>query len=193
MIRLLPIVEGHGDLEAVPLLVRRVLHELHGRFDVEVLSAQRRGEWPRVKQDFERFFRSARLENAPILWVLDFDCADCIDHEKERGWGLAEAARLDPTGLVEIVFLVKEFESLFLWEARPLRDGFGEQIGDDALPAAPEEVRDAKGFVSNLLPKGRAYKPTTDQARIAQRLDLQVLQRRSPSFQRFESAIRALS
>jgi len=93
MSRLLPIVEGYGDLAAVPLLIRRVLHELHGRCDVDVLPPQRRGEWPRVKQDFARFFLSARLENAPILWVLDFDCADCIDVDAERNWALAEAAK----------------------------------------------------------------------------------------------------
>jgi len=192
MRRLLPIVEGHGDLEAVPLLVRRILHEIHNRYDVDVLPAQRRGEWPRVKQEFERFFLSARLEQAPILWVLDFDCEACIDHEAERAWALQQAARLDATGVVDVVFMVKEFESLFLWERTALRDGFSERITDDALPPSPEEVRDAKGFVSALLPKGRSYKPTTDQARVTQRLNLALLKDRSPSFQRLERAIEFL-
>jgi hypothetical protein len=65
MKRLLPIVEGDGDMQAVPLLMRCVLNEVLARTDVTVLSAQKRGEWPKVKRDFERVYRSARLETAP--------------------------------------------------------------------------------------------------------------------------------
>lgn len=191
--KLLLIVEGHGDQDAVRLLARRVLHELHGRYDVELLAPQRRGEWPKVKQEFQRFYLSARLESAPILWALDFDCADCLDPEQERVWGLDQARSLDSTGLIDFVFFVKEFESLFLWEKSPLEQGFGEPMAEKLLPADPEGIRDAKGFVSGLLPKGRAYKPTTDQARIAQRLDLHLLVEKSPSFQRFEQALRNLT
>ncbi len=193
MMKLLLIVEGHGDQDAVRLLARRVLHELHGRYDVELLPPQRRGEWPKVKQEFQRFYLSARLESAPILWALDFDCSDCLDHEQERAWGLGQAASLDSTGSIDFVFFVKEFESLFLWEKPPLEQGFNESLAEESLPADPENIRDAKGYVSALLPKGRAYKPTTDQARIAQRLDLKLLLEKSLSFRRFEQALRDLT
>ena len=192
MMRLLPVVEGHGDLAAVPLLVRRVLHELHNRFDVELLPAQRRGEWPKVKREFDRYFQAATLERAAILWVLDFDCDDCIDVDSERAWALERAARLDPKTPIELVFLVKEFESLFLWDDSALRSAFGELAVDVSVPANPEQVRDAKGCVSLMLPKGRAYKPTTDQARIVSRLDLAILSECSPSFTRFLRAVESL-
>ena len=192
MSRLLPIVEGFGDMEAVPLLVRRLLHEVHLRFDIDVLPAQRRGEWPKVKREFERFYLSARIEDAPILWVLDFDCSECIDHIHERGWALAEANRIDPTGQLELVFMIKEFESVFLWEGTALRHAFPELRSNLALPENPEQIRDAKGWVTSALPKGRAYKPTADQARIAARLPLEEVLALSPSLQRLSAAVAAL-
>jgi hypothetical protein len=102
MERLLPIVEGDGDMQAVPLLMRRVLNEVLARTDVTVLSAQKRGEWPKVKRDFERVYRSARLEAAPILWVVDFDSEDCKDPAVERKWLGEQAHRIDSTGRVEV-------------------------------------------------------------------------------------------
>lgn len=192
MRRLLPIVEGHGDLEAVPNLIRRVLHEVHQCFDIELLPAQRRGEWPKVKREFDRYYLAARLESAPILWVLDFDCDDCIDPDLEREWALSRAKQVDSTGRLEMMFIVKEYESLFLWDKRPLEQAFGQLASPAVLPSDPESVRDAKGYVSTLLPKGRAYKPSTDQARVTSRLDLALLAQQSASYSRFEQAVLAL-
>lgn len=189
MTRLLTIVEGDGDLKAVPVLVRRLLQETHGRFDVQQLPAQKRGEWPRVKREFKRFYLSARLEDAPILWVLDFDCDDCLDPVAEREWLQAEAKRIDPGGTVEVVFMVKEFESIFLWDDRCLRRAFPEFLANAKLPDNPETVRDAKGWISRNLPKGRAYKPTTDQARMAATVELDHLREVSASMKRLEDSL----
>jgi hypothetical protein len=192
MSRLLPIVEGVGDLQAAPLLLRRLLHEVHRRFDVEVLPAQRRGEWPTVKRNFERYYRAALIEQAPIVWMLDFDCEECVDHDAERAWALNEAATLDPRGRVEIVFMVKEYESIFLWDEESLRLAFPELRSPAELPVDPELVRDAKGWITSALPKGRAYKPTTDQARLTARIPIQDLLHASPSLKRLDDALRFL-
>ena len=189
MTRLLTIVEGDGDLKAVPILIRRLLQEVHERFDVQQLPAQKRGEWPRVRRDFERFYLSARLERAPILWVLDFDCDQCVDPSVERTWLQTEARRIDPTGTVDVVFMVKEFESIFLWDEACLRRAFPELQGDISLPENPESVRDAKGWISRTLPKGRSYKPTTDQARMTATIELDRLRSASPSMRRLEKSL----
>ncbi len=189
MTRLLTIVEGEGDRKAVPVLIRRLLHEVHNRFDVQQLPAQPRGEWPRVKRDFERFYLSARLEEAPILWVLDFDCHDCIDPRSERAWLQREAQRIDPRGVVEVVFMIKEFESIFLWDEAFLRRTFPELPNNIELPANPESIRNAKGWISRSLPKGRAYKETTDQARMAATIELNPLRLASSSMQRLEKSL----
>jgi Domain of unknown function (DUF4276) len=192
MKRLLPIVEGDGDMQAVPPLMRRVLNDVLFRSDVTVLRAQKRGEWPRVKRDFERVYRSARLEAAPILWVVDFDGEDCRDSSVERKWLGEQARRIDSSGRVEVVFMIQEYESLFLSEPRALRQTFPELRSDLAFPPNPEAIRNAKGWISTALPKGRAYKPTIDQARITARLDLDALRSTSESYRRFERAVQTL-
>ena len=189
MTKILPIVEGDGDLKAVPELLRRVLHERLERYDVQVLPAQKRNELPKVRQEFRRYYLTALKEDAPILWVLDFDCVDCIDHAREREELLSQARAIDPRGRLEIVFMVKEFESLFLHDASVLQAAFPEFDDELELPAHPEAIRGAKEWISKNLPKGHAYKPTVDQVRLCAKLNLARLQQTSNSYARFEMAV----
>ncbi len=76
MKRLLPIVEGQADVKAVPRLLDMVL-KAHRRYEVKLLPAQRRGEFPTVVRSFENFFGAALKERAAILWVMDFDSDEC--------------------------------------------------------------------------------------------------------------------
>ncbi|ADX45701.1 DUF4276 domain-containing protein [Paracidovorax avenae] len=186
--RLLPIVEGEGDERAVPVLLRRIL-EHHGRYDVQVLKPQRRGELPRVKANFARFFEAAILEDAAVLCVLDFDCEWCIDaeHEERNLKAMAHDIRADHP--FEACFIVKEFESLFLCDEATTRLALPAISSEAAFPTDPEGVRDAKGWLSAAQPKGMAYKPTTHQAKIASQLNLTHLAQHSPSFQRLDRAV----
>jgi hypothetical protein len=188
MRRLLPVVEGEGDLYAVPELVRRIAHD-HGHYDIKLCHPQRRGDLPKVLGRFEDYFRTALLEGCPILWVMDYDCRDCADqaaHVRE----LSRRARPLARGTAfEFVFIVREFESLFLADHETTRDVFGDIDPTHAFPEHPESVRDAKGWLSAARPKGSAYKETTHQQRLAARVDLDRLRQRSPSFVRLESAV----
>lgn len=190
--RLLAIVEGEGDERAVPVLLRRILHA-HQRFDVEVLHPQRRGELPKVKANFSRFFGSAVLEDAAILCVLDFDCAECVDVLKAEKDMRLEASKLRPHQLFDACFIVKEFESLFLWDATATRQALPLIPNTKAFPAQPESVRDAKGWLSDAQPSGVAYKPTAHQAKVTAQLNLNQLAACSPSYQRLEAAVLRLT
>jgi hypothetical protein len=55
---------------------------------------------------------------------------------------------------------------------------------DLAPPPDPEAVRDAKGWLSDRTPRGRSYKPTVDQAALAQIFDLDLAQG-ARSFRKF--------
>lgn len=158
MRRILPIVEGDGDMQAVPALIRRVA-DAQGAHDLVVSRAQKRGELPKVLGRFEQYLQAALLE-------------------KSRP--------------VEFVFMVQEFESLFLADERATRQVFPDIPTDLRFPADPETVRDAKGWLSKARPKGLAYKPTQHQARMASQVDIHRLRSRSPSFVRFEAAVTAL-
>ena len=113
MTRILPIIEGDGDFAAVPELIRRVAHQ-YGRFDVQVCRPHKRGDLPKVLGRFEDFFKTALLERCPILWVLDYDCAECTDQARHVAELRARGAALANGIAFEFVFLVQEFETLFL-------------------------------------------------------------------------------
>lgn len=94
MRRLLPIVEGHGEIPAVPILIRNILaaHDIH---DVQPLPVWRHGEYPCVAKKFDNVFLAAIKENAPILWVMDFDSKDhdCPVEEAQKLLARADALR----------------------------------------------------------------------------------------------------
>lgn len=189
MTAILPLVEGDGDLQAVPELIRRIAI-LHEAYDVSVLRPHKRGDLPKVLNNFERFFEAAVIdENSGILWIMDFDCDFCDDVIEQETSLRDRANRLRPGYPFEVCLLVKEYESLFLHDPKALQKTFPTWPPDASLPTHPEEIRDAKGWISKTLPKGIAYKPTTDQKRITAQLDLLHLRKHSPSFGRLEACV----
>lgn len=179
--RLLPIVEGPGDLSAVPLLLRKLV-EHHQRFDVVVLRPYRYGEVERVNKNFTRYVLAAAKERAPILWT--FDCDDGCP----LNWVHHFEAQL-PAGLsvrLKFAFFMREYESIFLAERMCLGE-----LGipaDAVLPQNPEGVRGAKQLISRLMPYGTAYKETVHQARLTARLDLDVARNNSRCLRHLEAA-----
>jgi hypothetical protein len=190
--RLLPLVEGEGDERAVPVLLRRILHQ-HQRFDVDILKPHRRGELPKVKANFSRFFQAAALERAPVICVLDYDCSTCIDVERDEQELRELATAIDASTGFDACFIVKEFESLFLCDPSATRAALPLIGANQPFPELPESVRDAKGWLSAAQPKGSAYKPTAHQTKLVSHLDLNILEERSPSFQRLVRAVLRLT
>jgi hypothetical protein len=153
MRRILPIVEGDGDMKAVPV---------------------------------------ALLERAPILWVMDYDCKECTDEARDVIALKKRARDIARSVPVEFVFMVQEFESLFLADEATTRKVFPDIPSTTAFPSHPESERDAKGWLSRARPKGLAYKPTQHQAKLAAQVNMNRLRDRSPSFVRFEAAVTSL-
>lgn len=188
MKRILPIVEGDGDFEAVPELIRRIAAEA-GHYDVKVLRPHKRGDLPKVMRRFDDYLKVALLEDSPILWVLDYDCKDCLDAEADlvRLRKLVAAAHSGHE--VEFVFMIQEFETLFLADHETTKAVFPDIDQKLPFPAAPESIRDAKGWISKARPKGSAYKPTQHQQRLTSQVNLGRLRERSASFAAFEIAV----
>jgi hypothetical protein len=165
MKRILPIVEGDGDFEAVPELIRRVAHNL-GHFDVSVGRPHKRGDLPKVLGRFDAYFETALLEGCPILWVMDYDCETCSDQAVDVAHLRERASRLARGVAFEFVFLVQEFETLFLADHETTRRVFPDINATAQFPPNPELIRDAKGWLSRARPKGLAYKPTQHQQKL---------------------------
>lgn len=189
--RLLPVVEGDGDILAVPELIRRVLYDC-GCFDVTIERPHKRGDLPTVLGRFDNFFQTALLEACPILWVLDYDCHACNDQLAHVNQLTKRAHALARGTAFEFVFMVQEYETLFLADHETTRRALGDIPPEHAFPTDAEAIRDAKGWISSARPKGSAYKPTLHQQKPTSQVDLHRLRARSQSFIRFESAVHRL-
>ena len=186
------IVEGQGDAQAVPLLVRRLLAE-HGLHHVQTTSPQISGGLDKARKRFVDYLRYGLKNECPILWVLD--CDDKVDGQ--HGCPVAHARdlhnlvaqlSLETMPAIEFALFSREFESLFLAEQQALKSYYG-LAPDKAIPEGASRRRDAKGEISRLLPKSSAYKETVDQAKLASRLYLAICRDVSRDFVHFESAL----
>ncbi|HEX5337065.1 MAG TPA: DUF4276 family protein [Gallionella sp.] len=190
--KLLPVVEGDGDKAAVPLLLRRMLQERHGIFDCKILTPHVRGDLPGVRRNFENWFKAAIKEQAAILWVLDFDCADCDCVKLEADKLKQRAQEIHAGWPFEVAFMVQEFETLFLCDPESTRSVLKAIPAATVFPSDAETVRGAKEWLSSAMPKGIAYKPMTHQAKISAALRLDILCANSPSFSHLDNALQRL-
>ena len=129
------------------------------------------------------------LEGAPILWVLDFDSdwKNDLVQETTRVRNLGNA--ISRTVPFEVVFMVQEYETIFLSDHETVKKFFDDIRDDYVFPSNPELVRDAKGAISKARPRGFAYKPTQHQRSLTSQVSLSRLRERSDSFRRFECAV----
>jgi len=181
---LVPIVEGHSEVQSVPVLLRRLFAEM-GRYELLVARPLRVGRYKIVRPgELERAIALARRRPKgcdAILLLLDAD-DDC---PKELAPDLLERARQAGAGLLVAVVLAKsEFESWFLGSLESLRGVRG--LTEAAVsPARPEDIRGAKEYLRRQMGPGYTYVETDDQLALASRFDLQLARRRCPSFDKF--------
>lgn len=164
------VVEGHGEVQAVPVLVRRIAAELGHGVRVPRSVRIRRNRVDRAGE-FERAVELASRdagETGLILVLLDAD-RDCPAQLGPALAGRAEAVR--PDGVIRVVLAKTEFESCFLAAAASIGGRRGIS-GSVASPADPEAIRDAKGVLSSWMPSNRSYRPSRDQAALAAVFDL---------------------
>jgi|CXWL01.1.fsa_nt_gi hypothetical protein len=185
--KILPIVEGIGDVAAVPVLIRRLLAH-HGLHTVNVLRPYRFGEVAKVSKNFRRNVLTAAKERAAILWVLDCDDGCAVEWVRI----LEEQIPAELTVPLSFAFFVREYESLFLAEQQCLVSQLGVPA-TSRFPDDPESIRGAKEYISRLMPAGLAYKESVHQARLTGHIDLNEARRTSRSFRHLEKALVELS
>lgn len=178
-----PVVEGHGDVNAVPILLRRIGFEIEPDRFIDVRSPVR-GHRSKLSQpaEAERYLELAirKLDGQPgaVLLLLDADddCAATLGPQL-----LEVRRRLRRDVAVSVVLAVAEFETWFLAASESLRGRRG--LADDLeSPAAPESIRDAKGWLQKRRTDGLSYSPTTDQPALTAVFDMAAARDASPSF-----------
>ena len=189
--RIAPIVEGHGEVEAVPILLRRIAEAVRPAAPVDVLSPIRIDRSKIVKPpELERAVDlAARRAGAGgrILILLDAD-DDCPAHLAAELLQRARAARTDR--VVRVVLAKTEYEAWFLAAARSIA-GQHDIAADAVAPPDPEAVRGAKEWLASRMPPGRKYRPTLHQAALTHRFDMAAA-RAAPSFDKLWRDVTAL-
>jgi len=180
---IVPIVEGQSEMEAVPVLLRRLLSERQ-RWDIQVDRPVRIPRNKVVKEgEIERavvLAKRNRKKCDAVVVLLDAD-EDC---PAELGPELLSRIIKAYGDLPAAVILAKsEFEGWFLGSLESLRGIRG--IADNAVsPANPEEIRGAKERLSQFM-VNRTYVATDDQPAFAAKFDLSSACQRCPSFDKF--------
>jgi hypothetical protein len=166
------VIEGKGEVDAIPLLIRRICNELFEMFAVKTARPVRITKSKLVRPgELERAIQLARSTNqsrGPILVVLDAD-EDC-----PATLGPILKSRANPLAQphdVSIVIPKHEFETWFLTAAQSL-GGLRGLCEGLVSPHDPEAIRGAKEWLSRNMVPGRKYSPTVDQAALVAGMDL---------------------
>jgi hypothetical protein len=193
MPKIVPIVEGSGEVEAVPKLLFKILHEM-GRYDVFI------GE-PINAKGCANLKKSGGLETFVGYAHLQKDCSGILvlmDADEDCAKTLAEAfsARIRKTGArypVVSVIAKYEYETWLLASVETIAghelDGKSGLPGDLVCPENVEEFSGVKGWFTLRFPKGRPYKEPEDQPAMTRLLDIELVSQRSRSFRRLCHAV----
>jgi hypothetical protein len=184
-----PIVEGHGEKEAVPALLYRLARvagterPLRVNHPIFVKASS-------FLHDAAYLTRYATLAAGKAAqadgFVLVFlDCDD--DCPAKLGPDLLRRVRSVRSDVEWLVVLAhREYESWFLAAARSLRGRYG-LPSDLEPPPHHEAIRDAKGWLGDRMPAG--YDPLTHQLAFTRHFDLDEAEGNG-SFRRFRDRIR---
>jgi hypothetical protein len=178
-----PIVEGHGDTQAVPILLRRICAELFDQPFVGVLPPIRVPKTKLIKPP--ELARAVSLADLKLrersvqrrLILILFDADD--DRACELAPALLTTLQADRQDVdVALVLAVPEFETWFIAAAESLGEYLeltGSEIPDDVDAAGLKKAWLQQHF------RGR-YTETIEQPALAARMDLTRCRSRSRSF-----------
>ena len=181
-----PIVEGHGEVEAFPVLLRRLRDEAQA-WTVSIGRPIRRSRAQLVQRaEVERSVRLALLQpNCGAVLILfdgDDDCPAELGPTVQT-W----AATVTNDIPCAVVIAHREYEAWFLAAIESLRGHRG--VTDDAKPHPnPENPRGAKEQLEARMQAGVSYLERTDQPAFSKRFSLSNAYRRSRSFQKLTSS-----
>jgi hypothetical protein len=168
MSKIVALVEGPGDIEAVPELLRRVLYKKQ-QWTWQVARPKRVGGLGALKKR------------------LDDGCPET------EAINLAQQIRsLNLSCPVAIVFAHREYEAWFLASLDSIARQFHLLPADLTYGGDVEGIRDVKGWFTRQMPPGRAYKETIHQTSLTTWMDLDVACQNSRSFRRLCDAVEEL-
>jgi hypothetical protein len=184
MPRIVCIVEGQGDVAAVPVLLRRIASELAPDLPLNIPTPIRRPVTKLMKageleKDIDLAIATAGADGAVLVLLDSEDSPVCV-------FGPQLQLRINKHRPGERTFVTlanREFETWFIAAAESLA-GRRKLPPDLECPPHFEAKRDAKGWLSDHMRDSAIYKETADQAALAQLFDMNLAKQRSHSFAR---------
>lgn len=174
------VVEGRGEVEAVPVLLRRIAAVASPGLHLRVETIRRDRQAVVRSPDFENAIELAAQRIAPdglILVLLDAD-RDCPADLAPELLRRARRSRSDRN--IRVVLAKCEYEAWFLAAAESLAGTCGLTTSISS-PRNPEGVRDAKGWLSARTESNKRYRPPKDQVSLTASFDMAAA-RSAPSF-----------
>lgn len=185
MMTISSIVEGDGEVAAVPVLLRRLAAHYTPDRHVAVLPPirVRRERFLRREDDLRRHLLLAGAKCGDGGWVLvlldaDDDCPARLGPDL-----LARARSVLPHRRVSVVLANREYEAWFIASAASLDGHRGFAVGPPAGDVDPDRPRNAKKWIEERM-ASRAYGETTDQPAFSALIDVEVANQRSRSFRK---------
>lgn len=171
MPKLVPIVEGDGEVTAVPALLRKILTQMV-RYDIQIARPKNaNGRTNLLKEGgLERFIRYAWKEPdcGAILVLLDSE-GDCpVNIARDL------SSRIRAMGILFPVVIVIAHYMYEAWLLASISTISGRLDLPSGLHPPPdvEAVRNPKAWIDRQFPSGRAYKETQDQEAMTHLMDI---------------------
>lgn len=182
------IVEGDGEVVALPVLLRRIGQWRTPDVRADALTPIRvyKDRFLNRPEEFRRHLMLAAAKCGQKGWILVLLDADDDCPATKAADIAARAVEVVPHRRVAVVLANREYEAWFIAAASSL-DGHRSfsYSPDDAFTDA-ETPRNAKGWMRQRMSRG--YGETTDQPAFSARFDLQLAFARSRSFRKLCSA-----
>jgi Domain of unknown function (DUF4276) len=180
--QIVPIVEGDGEVQAVGLLLRRLIEAFNLAIPIVVSRPIRQARGTLLKEGgIERAVDLACIEigaQGVVLVLLDSE-GDCPAQLGPLLLSRSRNAR--PDKRVAMVLAHHEFEAWFLAAASSLA-GHRSLAADIQDHPRPEEVSGCKEWLEQRMPLTSKYSETADQPALVAAFDMHLARRRAPSF-----------
>jgi hypothetical protein len=166
------IVEGDGEVAALPVLLRRIGVWLSPEVPATISQPirVRRDRFLNRHEEFRRHLLLAADKTGEDGWILVLLDAD-DDCPAEVGPHILERARaVVPHRSVSVVLANREYEAWFLAAAESLDGRRGFSL-EKLAGFEPERLRNAKGWLGDRMAGGK-YRETTDQPAFSAMMDL---------------------
>lgn len=184
---LAPVVEGHGEVPALPVLLRRIATEVLST-PLVVSPPWRIGrskmlDPKTIQAAYRRSAAQGSVSGVLVLLDADDDCPRELSEAVTNALG-------DPWGpSVEVVAANREYEAWFLAGIESLR-GHRSILADASYPDDPETPRGAKERLKRMMTE--SYNEMVHQVVFSSMVDLTTVYERCRSFRRLCSAVEAL-